>query len=185
MKTKKEKSEYNKQYRLKNTERIKQYRIDNKERNRKKRIEYDIKNKEKIIKRQKVYGKQYRSKNAERIKQYRIDNKEKIKQYPSNSPEARKIVYEKYRKKHQNKIRNYKLIKKYNITLEDYNSMYNKQNGMCCICNTYYKELVVDHNHENGKVRGLLCDICNRGLGHFKENIETLQNAINYLINNK
>ena len=41
--------------------------------------------------------------------------------------------------------------------------------------------LVMDHNHESGKFRGMLCNHCNRGLGNFKDNINTLQAAIEYL----
>ncbi len=59
------------------------------------------------------------------------------------------------------------------------------QNNCCAICNKpaqeTLKNLYVDHNHKNGKIRGLLCQNCNSGLGHFKEDIVTLKNAINYL----
>jgi hypothetical protein len=41
--------------------------------------------------------------------------------------------------------------------------------------------LVMDHNHETGKFRGMLCNHCNRGLGNFKDNINNLQAAIDYL----
>lgn len=50
----------------------------------------------------------------------------------------------------------------------------------CLICNSDEK-LVVDHNHISGKVRGMLCNHCNRGLGHFRDNPDTLQKAIDYL----
>lgn len=43
--------------------------------------------------------------------------------------------------------------------------------------------LVMDHNHQTGKFRGMLCNHCNRGLGNFKDNIENLENAILYLKN--
>lgn len=44
--------------------------------------------------------------------------------------------------------------------------------------------LVKDHNHDNGKARGWLCDSCNTGLGRFKDNIELLEKAISYLKEN-
>jgi len=50
------------------------------------------------------------------------------------------------------------------------------------ICGSQEK-LVVDHNHNTNKVRGLLCNHCNRGLGHFRDNTETLLKAIDYLNN--
>lgn len=55
-----------------------------------------------------------------------------------------------------------------------------EQKGQCYLCNTARK-LVVDHNHLNGKVRHLLCDLCNRGLGYFKDNPEVLRSAATYV----
>lgn len=86
-------------------------------------------------------------------------------------------------------------LKKYGITLEDKESMLKKQNYKCAICG---KELFlfgepkdknkiahVDHNHDTGKVRGLLCDSCNRGIGLLKDNPEYLLKAASYLKKNK
>jgi len=87
----------------------------------------------------------------------------------------------------EKRIRNRKQqLALYGLTLEDYNLRLSKQNGVCAICG---KEeaisskgvLSVDHDHKSGKVRGLLCDTCNRGLGHFFDNTEYLTNAILYL----
>lgn len=67
--------------------------------------------------------------------------------------------------------------------------MYCQQGSKCKICGIHQdeliKKLVVDHDHNTGIVRGLLCDKCNRGLGHFDDNINKLLNAIEYLKNNK
>lgn len=165
---------------------MKQYRIDNADRIRKSRLEYDEKHKD-IIKEQQ---RQYKQKNRERIsehqKQYIKDNKEKIKQYPCNSSENRKNIDNKYRKNNPDKIKDYKLRKKYGITLEEYNKILNQQNSKCSICGTHQddltKNLVVDHDHCTGKIRGLLCDKCNRGLGHFNDDIKLLRKAVNYLV---
>lgn len=86
------------------------------------------------------------------------------------------------------------LKKMYNMSLDDYEKMLLECHGVCSICKkpetskpTVLKStkltrlLVVDHNHETGKIRGLLCDKCNRGLGYFKENIINLKEAIKYL----
>lgn len=78
------------------------------------------------------------------------------------------------------------LLKNYGITLEDYENLLIKQNSCCGICKSLPGErgrtyLVVDHNHETGEIRGLLCDPCNRALGMFKDSIEILINAISYI----
>ena len=72
--------------------------------------------------------------------------------------------------------------REYGLTEEEYNSMVLKQNNICAICNKYSeKTLFIDHNHETGKVRGLLCSNCNTGIGLFKEDIVSLSRAIDYL----
>lgn len=76
-------------------------------------------------------------------------------------------------------------LKQYGLTIEHYNKLLLQQNNKCAICEQNCptgKKLAVDHNHQTGKVRGLLCHHCNVGLGHFKDNIELLNSALDYLI---
>ena len=75
---------------------------------------------------------------------------------------------------------NHALLKSYSIDEDDKNNMIKKQDGKCYICGSDYK-LVVDHDHKTNKVRKILCDTCNRGIGFLRENINILQSAINYL----
>jgi hypothetical protein len=87
---------------------------------------------------------------------------------------------------HNNKdsVKNTYLQTNYKITLEDYNLLLEKQNEKCKICNrdcSTGKSLAVDHNHETGKVRGLLCKNCNIGLGMFFDNLDFLESAVLYL----
>lgn len=80
------------------------------------------------------------------------------------------------------KHRRSKLFNRYGITLEEYNQMQTSRAGVCEICNEVYaKPLHVDHCHTSGKVRGLLCPPCNKGIGHLKDNPEILRRAIVYL----
>jgi Recombination endonuclease VII len=69
--------------------------------------------------------------------------------------------------------------------LEDFDRIYQIQQGRCKICKKHSTEfkrnLAVDHNHETGIVRGLLCLNCNRGLGSFQEEKNLLKEAIKYL----
>jgi N12 class adenine-specific DNA methylase len=79
------------------------------------------------------------------------------------------------------KIRNSNYKSKYGITVEHYEAIKDKQEGCCKICNTKTDELVVDHCHTTNRVRGLLCTHCNLGLGHWRDNPETITAALVYL----
>jgi hypothetical protein len=76
------------------------------------------------------------------------------------------------------------LQSKYGLTLEDYDNMYTSQQGKCKICNTSYDLLCIDHCHNTSKIRGLLCNSCNTGIGHLKDNVQFLKSAIQYLEDN-
>lgn len=78
--------------------------------------------------------------------------------------------------------RNYRLKKKYGITEEDYQKILLSQNNRCAICNNIVKRLGVDHDHQTGKIRGLLCHHCNAGLGAFRDNPLLLLFARDYLL---
>jgi hypothetical protein len=77
------------------------------------------------------------------------------------------------------------LFKSYGISISDYETILDIQNNKCFICSTDEpggnREFNVDHDHKTNKVRGLLCIGCNLGLACFKENIEFLNIAIQYL----
>lgn len=83
-------------------------------------------------------------------------------------------------KRHLNNV----LTLKFGITVEQYEKMFKDQNGACAICdkqNLNGRRLAVDHDHSTGKIRGLLCDTCNRGLGYMKDSINLLNKAASYL----
>jgi hypothetical protein len=71
--------------------------------------------------------------------------------------------------------------RKYGISQEVYEEMVVVQGSRCLICKREV-ELVIDHDHGSGVVRGLLCRRCNAGLGYFKDNPVLLQRAIRYLM---
>lgn len=73
----------------------------------------------------------------------------------------------------------------YGITLGKKLDLYVMQSGRCAICKQAIAldEIVVDHSHKTDKVRGLLCDRCNIGIGCLKDSPEILRNAIKYLKN--
>jgi hypothetical protein len=77
------------------------------------------------------------------------------------------------------------LRRKYNISLEEYNAKLEKQHYCCALCGKTQEEeksaLCVDHNHETGQIRDLLCRVCNRALGLFKDDPQLLIRAAEYL----
>jgi len=81
-------------------------------------------------------------------------------------------------------MREYHLMRKYGLTIADYEQMLAEQYGGCAICGRPEPEggsLHVDHDHETGAVRGLLCFPCNQAIGAFEEDIEFLSAALGYL----
>lgn len=74
-------------------------------------------------------------------------------------------------------------LARYGLTVEDYDRMIDAQQNRCAICmlETPGKALRVDHDHATGKVRGLLCDSCNNGLGRFKDSPAVLRQAAYYI----
>ena len=96
-----------------------------------------------------------------------------------------------YRKKNPEKMKAIDLKKNFGLSLETYYEILKNQNYVCAICKrSEYalnphtglpRALAVDHCHETGKVRGLLCTNCNRGIGKFDDKIDRLAEAIKYL----
>lgn len=76
----------------------------------------------------------------------------------------------------------------YGMSVQDFNFLLQQQKHSCKICGKSIvvdgissNRAVVDHCHTTGRVRGILCNECNRGLGYFHDNINSLENAIDYL----
>lgn len=113
--------------------------------------------------------------------------------HPQLPKRERKVVQPKprkpkraYNKSEQSRARrNRQYIAKYGIRIEDYDRMYENQQGKCVICRIQRgpedPHLCVDHCHATGKVRGLLCLACNTALGSFKDNPLLMERAIAYL----
>ncbi len=81
--------------------------------------------------------------------------------------------------------KNLDLYSKYGITIDKYEQMYEKQNGKCAICDAPESDskrcLHVDHDHKTGIIRNLLCTRCNSAMGLVGENLQIIQNMIDYL----
>jgi hypothetical protein len=82
------------------------------------------------------------------------------------------------------KQENRRLVRVRGITLDDYDRMYAAQDGRCAICreiNKFKRRFHVDHCHATGRVRSLLCNTCNTGLGSFRDRTDLMLAAVQYL----
>lgn len=103
--------------------------------------------------------------------------------------ECKKLRTKKDRKDNPEKTKHYswksRIKKFYDLTEDEYNILYLSQSGKCAIC---YKDMAhidksthIDHDHNTGEVRGLLCHSCNTAIGLFMEDKSIMENAIKYL----
>lgn len=90
-----------------------------------------------------------------------------------------------YFQEYSDRRRELDLRRRYGLSVDEYADMLAKQNGVCAICgyapSSIDKSLCVDHCHDTMEVRGLLCQWCNKGLGHFKDSPKLLIRAAEYL----
>ncbi len=106
-----------------------------------------------------------------------------------HSPRNRNEYAKEWRKARPHLVKNSYLKKRFGITLEDYEIKYEEQGGVCAICKQLETlvirgklyNLAVDHNHETGKIRELLCSRCNMMLGALEKNIELIEPMIDYI----
>ena len=141
---------------------------------------YRQENKEKLEAYQKDYQKDYYQENKEKVKvqrkAYYQENKDKAKAYYQENKEKVKAV-----------TVNNKYKRMYGITLEQKMEMIINQDSKCVICGEPFLEsenTCIDHSHKTGKIRGILCRKCNAGLGQFRDDINILRNALEYLEKN-
>lgn len=134
-----------------------------------------------------------------------VKHRARVNGYSETCKECRSIMYKEKAKKIKNGTfipyklrklhsgdygtkeyyRSARLKQFYNITIQEYNNMFEKQEGCCGICGIHQSKLSsslnVDHDHLNNKIRALLCTNCNTALGKFKDSIEILEKALKYL----
>jgi hypothetical protein len=110
-----------------------------------------------------------------RVKEWQQANRERVNagnRDRRRSPEARRAQRDSH------------LRRKYGIGADDYDELLRSQNGVCAICLREPNpniSLHVDHDHETGEIRGLLCFCCNNALGDFEDDYERLAAAVRYL----
>jgi hypothetical protein len=107
----------------------------------------------------------------------------------SSCKECDKVRVKSRHKENPERTKNNDLKRLYGITLEEHTQMYEEQNGVCATCKKpgdgKWKKLCVDHDHETGKVRQLLCRRCNMILGQAYDDISLFEEYIKYLKKHK
>ena len=137
------------------------------------------------------HDKTYRDKHKDTLSE---NSKKRYREFTPEQREAKLLASRKSYELNKQSVlirsRKRHLEKTYGISAEDYLHMMIKQQNRCAICGQYetrytktgdIKPLSVDHNHITGEVRGLLCNDCNALVGFAKEDVEVLNNAINYI----
>lgn len=122
----------------------------------------------------------------EQSRRYKLANKDKVslqgKRYYAKYKDKLLVRHKAYNENGGN-------LRRYGITLSDYKQLLYKQENRCAICGCVetskikdvVKRLGVDHDHETGAVRGLLCNSCNRGIGYLRDSSVVVRRAVIYL----
>lgn len=140
---------------------------------------------------QNEYGKQYRKNNPDFVIKVNEHRRPKLIEYRKMNRGKRNEYLKQWGKNNPDKKRAQKYRNRYKIDLDCYNELFEKQNGKCAVCGSNNlgkknaKYFTIDHDHENGNIRGLLCYKCNALLGLANDNIKVLQSAIEYLMPNE
>ena len=105
------------------------------------------------------------------------------------NPECKAARNKVWAAKNPGRYKEIQLKRKFGISLDEYKQMLTNQQERCAICridqSELKRQLAVDHCHQTGKIRGLLCDTCNIGLGSFKDSVLNLSSAVQYLLTRK
>lgn len=146
--------------------------------------EYYLTNQDKKKQEGKVRYQTQREKKRAYARQYYWDNKDKVTAYKKE-----------YRKSHGDCIKSYRIQATFGIDLIEYGAIFVSQKGLCALCGKLMSEIgayegkqhnsndspVLDHDHKTGKIRGMVHGRCNHLLGNARDNIETLEQAVDYL----
>jgi hypothetical protein len=129
-----------------------------------------------------VRSEKWRKENPDKV---RAMAKDRYHNHPNSEKHKEEVMRWKSENSERNKahIRAANLKRNYGITIAEFDAMLLGQGGVCKICggDNSGKVLHVDHNHRTGNIRALLCGPCNVGLGSFKDDVERIMRAAEYL----
>lgn len=122
-----------------------------------------------VLKKNRAWSRANTAKITTQVREWRRRNPERAREYQRNWQRANKHAHRCSMVKH-----------KYGLTRAEYERLTQESAGKCAICQRTSK-LAIDHDHETGAVRGMLCVRCNHGLGNFRDAPELLIAAVSYL----
>lgn len=126
-------------------------------------------------------GRRYQRKHRERLL---LEKREWLKKNAERHRETQQAWRQRNRDRQRAISRKSRLRTKFGVTIEQYDEMLRAQGGRCAICldlPSSKRRLAIDHNHQTGAVRGLLCGQCNTMLGKSRDSIEILLKGVGYL----
>lgn len=121
-----------------------------------------------------AWRKANKNKVAESKRGYAIRNREAMRKYQKEYRALRGAEAAEYR-------RRWNLATRYSLTIEDFTRLLESQGGCCAVCGRKGGRQVVDHDHDTGEVRGILCVRCNVAIGSLGDSVEGLMRAVRYL----
>ena len=178
-------SEYNKKYYAEDADKKREYNKKYRAENVDKRREYDKKYYAENVDKRREYNKKYYAENADKRAENADKKREYDKKYRAENVDKVRESSKKYYAENIDKFRARSLQNRYGIGHEEYLELFEKQDGKCKICETTsnrkLKHFAVDHCHDTGDVRGLLCSNCNTAIGLLKDNPDLLRTAAKYI----
>lgn len=146
----------------------------------KKDADWYLANKDKARASNKAWQQNNSDKLAKKARERYNENKDKVLAINLSWRDKNRDKIKEYNRKNHRK----RQLSQYGLTPEDYSTILESQGGGCAICGCpppADRCLAVDHCHKTGKVRGILCGSCNRGLGLFKDDVVKMKKAVEYL----
>jgi hypothetical protein len=121
----------------------------------------------------------------EKYAAYSVKNRKKLneqsKKWALEHPEKKKAAALRYRNAHKEEVNERRRQLRYGLRPGQFMEMLQSQRGLCAICKKTMTTPHVDHCHQTGRVRGLLCHPCNVGIGCFRDSRDLLKNVLEYL----
>lgn len=110
--------------------------------------------------------------------------RQRAKEWSRNNPEKKRQHSLNWKKRNIDSVKEkgfaYHINKTYGLTVEQYDQIFQNQSGCCAICNKN-KKLWIDHDHNTGNVRGLLCPSCNTLVGYIETHIDLIEKTVEYI----